>query len=200
MISPSTCTCGKVPSITVSKAAPRCASAGRSAASAWRATRPRKSSNSRHRGNVLIRGWGACVVLRDVPHVVRVRVCAPMEVRERAVMERSGLNDRAPRGGRSSATTPPTSTSCKVAYGVDREDPWLYDLVLNTERMFDRNVCEARLRSRRQPGVPARPRPRAPSSRTRPWKRMSASSFANASSSEQASAASKPRPMAAGSC
>ena len=36
-----------------------------------------------NRGNVLIRGWGACVLLRGVPHVVRVRVCAPMEVRER---------------------------------------------------------------------------------------------------------------------
>ena len=42
-----------------------------------------------NQGNVLIRGWGACVVLREVPHVVRVRVCAPVEVRERAVMARS---------------------------------------------------------------------------------------------------------------
>lgn len=40
------------------------------------------------KGNVLIRGWGACVLLRDVPNVARVRVCAPMEVRERSVMAR----------------------------------------------------------------------------------------------------------------
>src|SRR5688572_27655269 len=45
-------------------------------------------------GNVVIRGWGACLVLRDVPHVVRVRVCAPMEIRERAVMQRPGIKDR----------------------------------------------------------------------------------------------------------
>ena len=47
------------------------------------------------RGNVLIRGWGACVILRDVPQVARIRVCAPMEMRERAVMGRSGLSDLA---------------------------------------------------------------------------------------------------------
>jgi len=29
------------------------------------------------KGNVLIRGWGACVLLRDVPHVARVRVLRP---------------------------------------------------------------------------------------------------------------------------
>ena len=33
------------------------------------------------RGNVLIRGWGACVVLSDAPQVARIRVCAPLEVR-----------------------------------------------------------------------------------------------------------------------
>jgi hypothetical protein len=37
------------------------------------------------RGQVLIRGWGACVLLREVPHVARVRVCAPMALRERNV-------------------------------------------------------------------------------------------------------------------
>jgi cytidylate kinase len=47
-----------------------------------------------NRGNVVIRGWGACVVLREVSHVLRVRVCAPMKVRERAVMERSDIKDR----------------------------------------------------------------------------------------------------------
>ena len=47
------------------------------------------------RGNVLIRGWGACVVLRDASQVARIRVCAPLEVRERAVMARSGFSDLA---------------------------------------------------------------------------------------------------------
>ena len=29
------------------------------------------------KGNVLIRGWGATYLLRSVPHVICVRVCAP---------------------------------------------------------------------------------------------------------------------------
>ena len=45
------------------------------------------------KGNVLIRGWGACVLLRGVPHIARVRVCAPMEAREPRVMERLDLKD-----------------------------------------------------------------------------------------------------------
>src|SRR5579859_4678611 len=33
------------------------------------------------RGNVLIRGWGAATLLRDMPQVISVRVCASMEFR-----------------------------------------------------------------------------------------------------------------------
>jgi cytidylate kinase len=44
-------------------------------------------------GNVVIRGWGAVAVLRAVPHVLRVRICAPMHFRERVIMERLGLKD-----------------------------------------------------------------------------------------------------------
>ena len=33
------------------------------------------------KGGVLIRGWGGTLLLRDVPHIPRIRVCAPSEVR-----------------------------------------------------------------------------------------------------------------------
>jgi cytidylate kinase len=46
-----------------------------------------------HRGNVLIKGWGAATLLRDVPQVISVRVCAPMDFRVRVMMERLGRND-----------------------------------------------------------------------------------------------------------
>jgi hypothetical protein len=39
------------------------------------------------KGNVLIRGWGATYLLRNVPHVVCVRICAPMVDRERVLDE-----------------------------------------------------------------------------------------------------------------
>src|SRR5512132_1096879 len=45
------------------------------------------------RGNVLIRGWGAAYLLRSVPHVVSVRVCAPLEVRVKRLMERLETDD-----------------------------------------------------------------------------------------------------------
>lgn len=87
------------------------------------------------RGNVLIRGWGACVLLRDVPHVGRVRVCAPIELRERNVMERRGLKDKSAARREIEANDDAHRHILRVAFGVDREDARLYDLVLNTGRV-----------------------------------------------------------------
>lgn len=86
------------------------------------------------RGNVLIRGWGACVVLRDVPHVVRVRVCAPLEARERRLMERQDSKDLNAARREIEANDAAHKSALKRAYGVDREDALLYDVVLNTGR------------------------------------------------------------------
>src|SRR5262249_44323144 len=47
------------------------------------------------KGNVLIRGWGAAYLLRLIPHVICVRICAPMAFREQVLMQRLGLTDRA---------------------------------------------------------------------------------------------------------
>src|SRR5258706_16283238 len=47
------------------------------------------------KGNVLIRGWGATLILRDVAHVPCVRVCAPLEVRVKRLMERLETDDEA---------------------------------------------------------------------------------------------------------
>src|SRR3954466_15797102 len=41
----------------------------------------------------VIRGWGATHLLREVPHAVCVRVCAPFEVRKRRMLERVGGAD-----------------------------------------------------------------------------------------------------------
>ena len=87
-----------------------------------------------NQGNVLIRGWGACVVLREVSHVVRVRVCAPMEVREQAVMERSDVKYRSAARREIERNDAAHRRALHNVYGFDREDPMLYDLVLNTER------------------------------------------------------------------
>jgi cytidylate kinase len=86
-------------------------------------------------GNVLIRGWGACVLLREVPHVARVRVCAPMEHREQSVMDRRSLDDRRAARQEIQRNDAAHQRSLEIAFGVGREDPLLYDMVLNTERL-----------------------------------------------------------------
>jgi cytidylate kinase len=86
-------------------------------------------------GNVLIRGWGSCVILRDVRHVTRVRVCAPMENRVRALIGRSGIEDANAARQEIERNDAAHKRALKAAYGVDREDALLYDLVLNTGRV-----------------------------------------------------------------
>lgn len=87
------------------------------------------------RGNVLIRGWGACVILRDVPHVARIRVCTPMLVRERTVMADSHLADRSAARRQIDENDAAHQKILHAAYGVDRTESMLYDLVLNSERV-----------------------------------------------------------------
>ena len=86
------------------------------------------------KGNVVIRGWGACVLLRAVPHVVRIRVCAPMDIRERNVMERLGVTDRSAARREIERNDAAHQRNLQAAYGVDREHAFHYDLMLNTER------------------------------------------------------------------
>lgn len=87
------------------------------------------------RGNVLIRGWGACVILAKVPHVVRIRVCAPIEVREKSVMRRLGGGDQAAARAQIERNDAAHKRMLRAAYGVDRGDSLLYDIVLNTGRV-----------------------------------------------------------------
>lgn len=87
------------------------------------------------KGDVLIRGWGATYLLRTIPHVVCVRICAPMAYREDVLMKRVGIaspqlarreierNDAAHNG------------TMQRLFGIDWEDPSLYAIVLNTARV-----------------------------------------------------------------
>ncbi len=84
-------------------------------------------------GDVLIRGWGACIAVKDVPYVARVRICTPMEARELSIMKRHSLTDRAAARRRIERNDAAHKRAMHAAFGVD-EDPLLYDLVLNTDR------------------------------------------------------------------
>ena len=87
------------------------------------------------RGNVLIKGWGAATMLRDVPQVINVRVCAPMEFRVRVMMERQGRNDAPAVRQEIERFDAARARTLRAYFNVEQEDARLYHIVLNTERL-----------------------------------------------------------------
>jgi cytidylate kinase len=86
-------------------------------------------------GNVLIRGWGAAALLRDIPQVISVRVCAPMTFRVRVMMERLGIKDAGAVREEIERYDAAHARTMRVFFDVEREEPLLYHIVLNTERL-----------------------------------------------------------------
>jgi cytidylate kinase len=86
-------------------------------------------------GNVLIKGWGAATLLRDVPHVISVRVCAPMDFRVRVVMERHGRKDAGTVRDEIERFDAARAHTLRAYFNVEQEDARLYHIVLNTERL-----------------------------------------------------------------
>jgi cytidylate kinase len=87
------------------------------------------------RGNVLIRGWGATYLLRLVPHVICVRICAPMAFREQVLMQRLGIRDRALARMEIEGNDRAHNGTMQKLFGIDWTDPSLYTVVLNTARV-----------------------------------------------------------------
>jgi cytidylate kinase len=87
------------------------------------------------RGNVLIRGWGATLLLRSVPHIPCVRVCAPFEVRVKRLMARLETDDEALARREIAQDDAARAARMGEHFNVTWGDPTLYDLTLNTERV-----------------------------------------------------------------
>ena len=87
------------------------------------------------KGNVLIRGWGATLLLRSVPHIPCIRVCAPLEVRVRRLMERLETDDEALARHEIEVDDAARAQRMGSHFNVTWGDPTLYDLTLNTERV-----------------------------------------------------------------
>jgi cytidylate kinase len=86
------------------------------------------------RGNTVIVGRGGQVLLRDIPGVVHLRLLAPFAVRVGRIMEREKVDEKQAirlihRRDRDSAGF------LRFFFEVDWEDPALYDLVINTQRI-----------------------------------------------------------------
>ncbi|MBP1714403.1 MAG: cytidylate kinase [Deltaproteobacteria bacterium] len=85
-------------------------------------------------GNTVIVGRGGQVLLRDIPGVIHLRVMAPFAARVARIMEREKLDEKQAirlihRNDKDSAGF------LRFFFEVDWEDPALYDLVINTQRI-----------------------------------------------------------------
>ena len=108
----------------------------------WKIDRKRLSRYTAHeilelavKGNVLIRGWGATYLLRSVPHVICVRICAPMPFRERVLMKRLGIRDHLLARREIEGNDQAHNGTMQKMFGIDWTDPPLYAIVLNTARI-----------------------------------------------------------------
>jgi cytidylate kinase len=84
-------------------------------------------------GGVIILGRGAHAILGG-DNTLRVRVVAPADVRIARVMEREGVDEAQARQMIATSDSERAEFHRKL-YGVVPNDPYQYDLVLNTERM-----------------------------------------------------------------
>jgi len=83
----------------------------------------------------VIRGWGAVHLLRNIPHVIRVRICAPLETRIGRMMDRLKTDNRETVESEIQMSEEAHTAITKRHFGVNWRDPELYDLVLCTERL-----------------------------------------------------------------
>jgi cytidylate kinase len=86
-------------------------------------------------GRVVLVGHGAAIMLRDVTHVLRVRVTAPEPVRVRRVRDQQGLADDDAAAHLVRDIDHERASRMRFLYHVDLDDPFLYDLMLNSERL-----------------------------------------------------------------
>jgi cytidylate kinase len=102
-------------------------------------------------GNVLIRGWGATCILRDVGHIPRVRICAPLEARVRWLMERLDSDDASLAREEIERSDAAHAARIHENFGIALHDPLQYDLTLNTGRMAVDSCVEQVLALCRRP-------------------------------------------------
>lgn len=87
------------------------------------------------RGNAVLRGWGATVLLRPVPHVPCIRITRSFKKRVEWVMADLETDDVEFAEEEVRRSDEAHATRMHHQFGVTWGDPLLYDLVLNTDRM-----------------------------------------------------------------
>lgn len=87
------------------------------------------------RGNVVLRGWGATVLLRPVSHVVCVRIARPFAKRVQWLMDHLEIDEPEVAEAEIRRSDHAHASRMHELYGVTWGDPLLFDLVLNTDRV-----------------------------------------------------------------
>jgi cytidylate kinase len=87
------------------------------------------------RGDIVLRGWGATLLLRPVPHVVCVRITRPFAQRVDWLMGDLGMTDRDAAQAEVRRSDDAHANRMRAQFGVTWGDPLLYDLVINMERV-----------------------------------------------------------------
>jgi hypothetical protein len=109
------------------------------------------------KGNVLIRGWGATLLLRSVPHVACVQVCAPMSLRVKRLMERLQTDDEDLARHEIEVDDAARAARMGEYFNVDWGDPTLYDVTLNSERVPIADCVDAVVRLVKSPAFQETP-------------------------------------------
>lgn len=108
-------------------------------------------------GGCVLRGWGAAQLLRTVPHAVCVRVCAPVELRKRRMLDRLGSSDQEFIDTEIKISDEAHAAIIKRHFGVNWQDAELYDIVFNTERVSVDECVEEVLKLARNPAFAETP-------------------------------------------
>lgn len=97
-------------------------------------------------GNVVLRGWGATLLLRSVPHVPCIRIMRPFAKRVQWLMAELGTDDVELAESEIRRSDDSNASRMHEQFGVNWGDPVLFDLVLNTDRLSV-DTCVAQIRA-----------------------------------------------------
>lgn len=93
-------------------------------------------------GGIVIIGRAGQVLLHDEPRALHVRIIAPLEVRVARVSETRGVTAEAA-NAQIQASDRSRRNYLRRFYHTDWDDPLLYDLVLNTEKITAATAAES---------------------------------------------------------
>jgi cytidylate kinase len=99
-----------------------------------------------NRGNIVLRGWGATVLLRPVSHVVCVRITRSLRNRVEWLMAHLGTDDADFAEAEIRRSDAAHASRMHQQFGITWGDPVLYDFVLNTDRISI-DSCVEQIRS-----------------------------------------------------